>query len=358
MVFVNAAGNLVKIDLQYTPMQIIPTASILSSATFWRNAAISKDGRFIAGLTNDQDNTIYVYDRQTQTDETFILYNPTYSQNPTVTGEVRYADVLEFDYSGQYIMYDAYNELSSTSNGNISYWDIGFLQFWENGGFANGNKAFISKLFSGLPEKTSIGNPAFAKNAPYIIAFDFIDDASEQYDIYGANVETGDYNIIVTNNGGLGWPNYNRLDNTLIYQGPNSANVTNIYRRGLAADKISPSGNETQFIATHRWGVWYADGLRNLSVSAGEPATRSFRLTVSPNPARERAFLHVEAPAAATAQIRVFDMLGAPVQTVAATLATGENRIELDLSRLPAGVYVVRLSTGTGNAAVQLVKGQ
>ncbi len=284
IIFVNSQGHIIPVDMVYTPTNITPTVNPpLSASPVWRNAVISKDGRYVAALTTDADNYIYIFDLFFGTQEAFRLYNPTYSTGQ-ITGDVQYADVLEFDYSGEYIMYDAYNQLSSTQSGDISYWDIGFLQFWENGAFADGNNAFISKLFSGLPEKTSIGNPAFAKNSPYIIAFDFINDLNGQYDVYGANSETGDYNVVVPNNGDLGWPNYNRLDNALIYEGPDGNNVTNIYKHGLAADKISPSGNESQFIANHNWGVWYADGDRSLAVGTNEPGKGLFDISVSPNP--------------------------------------------------------------------------
>ena len=269
---------------------------------------------------------------------------------------MQYADVLEFDYSGEYVMYDAYNELSSTQTGDINYWDIGFLQFWENGAFGNANNAFISKLFSGLPEKTSIGDPTFAKNSPYIIAFDYINDVSGQYDIYGANSETGDYKVIVSNNGALGWPNYNRLDNSIIYEGPNASSVTNIYMHGVASDKISPAGSETQFIANRNWGVWYADGDRSLAVGTSEPGKGAFRIAVFPNPATDFTRLSIGAEEATPARISVVSLFGETLQTREVSLLQGDNQIDLNLRDLPSGTYVVRLFTGNTGAAVKLVK--
>lgn len=356
IIFVNSQGHIIPVDMVYTSTDIIPTVNPpLSASPVWRNAVISKDGRYVAALTTDADNYIYVFDLFSGNQEAFRLYNPTYSTGQ-ITGDVQYADVLEFDYSGQYIMYDAYNQLSSTQSGDISYWDIGFLQFWENGAFTDGDNAFITKLFSGLPEKTSIGNPAFAKNSPYIIAFDFINDLNGQYDVYGANSETGDYNIVVQNNGDLGWPNYNRLDNAMIYEGPNSSNVTNIYKRSLAADKISPSGDESLFISNRNWGVWYADGDRSLAVGTGEPGEDLFDIAVSPNPATDFAQLNIGSKSAARARVSIVSLMGETLQTRDVELSEGENRLDLNLTGLPSGAYVVRLSTGNTGAALKVVK--
>lgn len=356
IVFVNSQGHIITVDMVYTPTNITPTVNPpLSASPEWRNAVISKDGRFIAALTTAQDNYIYIFDLFSGNQEAFRLYNPTYSTGQS-TGDVQYADVLEFDYSGQYIMYDAYNLLSSSQSGDISYWDIGFLKFWENGGFADPNNAFISKLFSGLPEKTSIGDPSFAKNSPYIIAFDYINDVSGQYDIYGANSETGDYNIIVQNNGDLGWPNYNRLDNALIYEGPNSSNVTNIYKRNLASDKISPSGNESQFIANHNWGVWYANGDRSLVVGTSEADKGLSDISLAPNPVADFARLTISAKAATPAHLSIVSMFGQVLQTRDIELTAGENSLDLNTADLPSGAYVVRLFGGNSGAAVKMVK--
>ncbi|MCB0574365.1 MAG: M4 family metallopeptidase, partial [Saprospiraceae bacterium] len=53
IVFVNAAGHIITVDMVYTQTDIIPTVNPpISAAPVWRNAAISKDGRFVASLTD------------------------------------------------------------------------------------------------------------------------------------------------------------------------------------------------------------------------------------------------------------------------------------------------------------------
>lgn len=355
VVFVNNIGHIITIDLSYTPTFQAVVNPPLSSLPEWRNAAISKDGTFVAALTQNENKLIYVYDFIDNKLVSFELYNPTYSTGQS-TGDVKYADILEFDYSGEYIMYDAFNELSSTTNGNISYWDIGFLKFWEAGGFANSSNYFITKLFNGLPQKTNVGNPTLSKNSPYIIAFDYYDGIKDQNDILGANVETGNVGIILENNGAYSWPTYNRLDNALYYEGPNQAGTTNIYRRGLNPDKISGTGNETQFIADRQLVVWFANGNRSLSVGTDEPLHSTISLTVVPNPVTDMARLNIEAASAAAVQVSVVNLLGAIVQNREIQLVEGLNQLELNMQNLPTGTYFVRLFSGNSGVTAKVVK--
>ena len=355
VVFVNTAGDAIYVDLVYNGGTVQATSNVLITDPDLDNVVISKTGFHVAALTSVADEYIYVLDLFNSDQEAFKLYNPTYSTGQE-TGDVQYADVLEFDYSGNYIMYDAFNELTSTTSEDISYWDIGFLEFRKNGVFTDGDNAFISKLFSGLPEKASIGNPAFSKNSPYIIAFDFIDGIANKYSIYGANVETGDYNTIVADNfGATGWPTYNRLDNTLVYEGPDNG-VTNIYRRALAADKISSAGDELGFIADRQWAVPYANGNRSLTVGSNEPASAPFSVSVSPNPVTDFARVNIESKIASPVQLSVVNLLGVTVQTREANLVAGENQLDLNLQQMPAGTYIVRLFSGNSGMAVKVVK--
>ncbi|MEO6758474.1 MAG: M4 family metallopeptidase, partial [Saprospiraceae bacterium] len=305
VVFVNDNQEIVGIDFNYSVNPIQYGTSVLSSDPVWRSVAISKDGRYVAAVTDNTDNRVYIFDLNDPfgSSQTFFLYNPTYTQGQT-TGDVQYADVMDFDYSGNYLMYDAYNELKDQTGQTIDYWDISFVKFRENGQFVDGANAFISKLFSGLPENTSIGNPSFAKNSPYIIAFDYIDEQADQNDIYGANSQTGDYNVIVSDNGELGYPSYSRLDNALLYQGL-AGSATNLYLSGLNPNKIQAQGAESKLIDNHAWGVWYGNGSRSLLVNVDEKAAAALELTASPNPTADALRITFTANSAASVQLSI-----------------------------------------------------
>ena len=358
LVFVNNAGHIIGISLDYSQPTIMFSTTQLSDFAEWRQAAISKDGRFIAALTDSPEPYIYVFDLFFGNSGHFKLYNPTYSQGQ-ITGDVQYADVLEFDYSGEYVMYDAYNELTNNQGQDLSYWDIGFLQFWDNNQFTDENNAFISKLFSGIPTNTSIGDPAFSKNSPYILAFDFIDETgvSPRFDIYGANSETGDYDVILSNNGAQGWPTYNRLDNKMMYETNPASGIYNLRLQGVNSTKIQPSGGSSAFISNHSWGVWYGNGLRSLMVDSKEPGKSPLQLSVAPNPVRDYTQISLNVEDASEAQVSVCNLFGQVLLTREFSLQQGDNVLDYDMSTLPAGSYVIRVSAGNAVAAVKVIKG-
>ncbi len=359
IVFVNKAKQIVLIELAYANGQIQPKTTILSTAADWRNVAVSKDGRYVAALFRETEPIIYLFDFGSSTVRTaeFELYNPTYTQGQA-TGDVAYADVLEFDYSGEFLMYDAFNELTNSRGRDISYWDIGFLQYAKNGTFTDPKNAFITKAFGGLPENTSIGNPTFAKNSPFIIAFDYIDESTTPttYNVLGANVETGDNEIIVNNNRDLGFPYFSRLDNAIIYNRPGTP-AYSIFRQGVDNTKIKGQGTAQSLVANHLAGVWFANGTRSLKVSAHEADRAALQLTVAPNPAVDRTQVRFEATEAVPARIAVFNALGVLVLEQNLLTQQGVNQVDLDLQRLPAGAYAMQLQVGNRMATVQVMKG-
>ncbi|MEO0857672.1 MAG: T9SS type A sorting domain-containing protein, partial [Bacteroidota bacterium] len=64
-----------------------------------------------------------------------------------------------------------------------------------------------------------------------------------------------------------------------------------------------------------------------------------------PNPTPGRATLTFGLAEAAPVRLAVYDLLGRTVRRLDSPRAAGTHAISLDLSRLPAGVYVVRLET-------------
>lgn len=330
----------------------------LSSQPIWRNVVISKDGNRIAALTDDYDNTIYIYDFVSQTDETYTLYNPTYTQGIS-TGNVEYADALEWDYSGENIMYDALSTIVN-ANDTIEYWDIGFIQVWNNAS-RNFGDGFISKLFTGLPENVNIGNPAFSKKSPYIIAFDYIDTFEDSYSILGANTETGNVGEIYPSTD-LGYPNYSVDDRQLIFDGYTTQDDPVVGIVNLANDKINAATNppsaqiliEGDFSGA-RWGVWFANGTRQLT---DNEETKLFdqSLKIFPNPFEENIYLRGALKKAGTVRVEIFDQLGKKVNQLVFNTDTEIWQKSLSLRNLPAGTYVLRASAGASSVSRKMVK--
>jgi bacillolysin len=237
---------------------------VLSDEAFWENAAVSRDGLRVAGISTEIDTAIYVYDFNSGQWAKYMLYNPTTSHDNTNAGGVLFADAIEFDHTGEYLMYDAYNALNSTTADDIYYWDIGFIKVWDYqaNDFGNGT---ISKLYETLPEGISIGNPVFAKNSPYIIAFDYYDEVNEQYGIFGANLNTGDVGLIYENLT-IGYPSYSKKDDAIAFSGLDDQDYEVVGIVKLAANKIVAAGNASLLVEDAKWPVFYASGQRPLGL--------------------------------------------------------------------------------------------
>ncbi|MFZ1496129.1 MAG: M4 family metallopeptidase, partial [Saprospiraceae bacterium] len=325
---------------------------LLSEEPVWRNVSISKDGNRIAALTDNLTNQIFVADfttQQTQT-HTYTLYNPTTGQGGVTTSNVRYADVLEFDLSGQHILYDAYNELS-----NASYWDINVIQVWNNQTHSLTSSGPINKLFNALPDNVSIGNPTYAKNSPFIIAFDYIESGTfgESYAVLGLNLESGNIGEIYTNDD-LGVPTYGKADDKVGFYSSGGGN-NEFNKRNLASDKITGTGNVTNILTGVKWGTYFANGTRNL-VSVNELGRGIQPLQAVPNPATDVVNVYFNADNATKGTLVLYNLLGAEVYRLTVAIAAQRNSYQLALSHLPKGTYFVKLQADNTVATAKIVK--
>ncbi|MEO6692093.1 MAG: M4 family metallopeptidase, partial [Saprospiraceae bacterium] len=248
----------------------------------YRNAVISKDGLLIAVLFDVEEKFIHIFDFDKQKWGDFKLYNPSYSN--TTTGDVRYADVMDFDHSGQFLMYDAFNVIKTDNGQDYEYWDIGFMNVFSNASVAFGDGK-IQKLVSSLPENVIIGNPVFSKNSLDVIAFDYIegDATSNKLTLVGSNIETNDFQAILQDRPVVSFSNYSVKDDRIIFDGENQSGDPSINTVALAANKIQSNGSEQVVLNGAKWGVWFATGVRKLTINTKNFAAIS-SFDISPNP--------------------------------------------------------------------------
>jgi len=233
----------------------------------WVNVAVSRDGTKLALVDNSTTgHTLYVYHITSGQLYSFNLYNPSYSG--TSSGGVKYADALDWDFSGETVMYDAYNAINNTGGNDLDYWDINFIQVWDNATNqpANGE---VQKLFSSLPEGISIGNAVFSKNSPYIIAFDVLDDNQNTFYLYGTNIINGDQSEILSSNTVAGVPSYSKNDNFITFTTVDGTGADMIAKIPLATDKITPNGSWSSIVTGGVWSVWYTVGTRPSTACVG-----------------------------------------------------------------------------------------
>ncbi|MEM1320339.1 MAG: M4 family metallopeptidase [Bacteroidota bacterium] len=349
ILFVDQSRNLREIDVNWTTGTVIDEF-ILEQSVDWRNVATSRDGNRLAavlGNLNDGifNDSIFVFDFVSGEARYFELFNPTTSQGGNTTGDVLFADALEFDFSGEFVMYDAANRIDNNNGSNITYWDIGFVKVWDNATNTFGSGQ-VNKLFSGLGENQSVGNPTFAKNAPFIVAFDLIENdffGNPTYSIMGANIETGDLGTIFEGNT-LGYPNYSKDDDRVIFSFDQNGVQPIVAIRGVQSNRIEGQGDATVFIENANWGVWFATGERDLTVNTDDLQKTEGSLLVYPNPTDGELNVLVEAPASTEALLSVVDPLGRVLLKERHKLISGTNYLSPHLDNLMPGTYFVLIN--------------
>ncbi|MEL6676613.1 MAG: M4 family metallopeptidase, partial [Bacteroidota bacterium] len=332
-----------------------PDEILISSNPEWFNVAISKDGSKLAALLFAVDTAIWVFDLATNpvTVAKFGLYNPT-SVDSITTGEVFYANSIEWDYSGEYLLYDAFNRITGTSGNNIEYFDVGFIKVWDNATNAYGSGQ-ITKLFTSLEEGENISNPVFAKNAPNIIAFDYRNEKTGEYSMWTADINQGNLNKILTNNQ-PSFPNYSKNDDRLIFNMTSNGNPVLGYV-DMGPDKITPAqgASVVPFINVAKWGVYYSNGQRALPID--EEILGSEGITVYPNPTTGQLNLDfsIRQPEAIT--WRVLDMMGKVWLTEKdGTYPVGQVSKTFLLEALPAGLYLIEVEINHGKQVIKVMK--
>ncbi len=334
ILFIDSNNDMIEIDVDWSTGQIL-NEYVINGSGIWRNVATSKDGTKLAAITTDNDNSIFVFDFVSGSSQWFELYNPT-SADGISTGDVEFPDILEWDFSGEYILYDALNIINGQTS-NIEYWDIGFTKVWDNtsNNFSDG---FVSKLFSGLPENVSVGNPTFSKNSPYIIACDVIESTNlgTNYEVIGVNIQTGDQGSIWENNT-LGYPSYSIDDNQIIYTAFNG-NQKIIAIRELESDKVNGTGDAFVMIEDAEWATWFATGDRDLNTS-NEDLENALDLSIYPNPVENTLTIEWQYANISNAGFQLYDLTGSMLLSG----AINAQQTQVNTNHLAAGTYFLRV---------------
>ncbi|HMQ05909.1 MAG TPA: M4 family metallopeptidase [Saprospiraceae bacterium] len=320
---------------------------ILQSDPVWRNVAVSKDGSLIAALTEPLSDKILIYSFDKEEWKEFRLFNQTTGPDAPPIFNVQYADAIEWSHDGTVLMYDALNQLTLTREA----WDISFLQAWDKAGNQFGDGSII-KMFQNIPNGIDIGNPTFAKNAPHIIAFDYIDNTglfTTDYAILGLNLERNDVGLIVENST-LGYPSYDIEDATIVYDALTTQGSPVLAQISLEEDRIHGKGNPSLAFDNGKWGVWFANGERTLTSVPFSSHSNLVLFEIYPNPTAD--YLHIysnniEANINTTDMvIEIINLMGKTIYRQVIKNAAGDTQHTAEVRNFPPGTYVLKLSQG------------
>lgn len=262
--FVPADGFIKRVNLVG-----IPKVENVSSSGVWRNAAVSKDGKKLAALRTlgttvaTTDKQIAVFNLSAGTSKLYTLYNPTYTKGVN-TGQVQNADAIEWDHQSENLVYDAFNTIKNATGGESDFWDVGFINVW-NGSKNDYGTGQIDKLFTSLDAGENIGNPSFSKNSTNIIAFDYFIEQDNVNYVIGVNTERTDGLDYIYENNTLGYPEYSRTDELLLYNYLDAKNILSTYQISMDKSRIkSIKDSQKYLIGQSAYSVWYTVGTRAL----------------------------------------------------------------------------------------------
>lgn len=281
--FVAGDGFIKRVNLAGTPK-----VENVSSTGVWRNVSVSKDGRKLAALrklgttvaTTDKQITVFNLAAGTNAigaSKAYTLYNPTYTQGVN-TGQVQNADALEWDHQSENIVYDAFNVIKNATGTESNFWDVGFINVW-NGSKNDFGTGQIDKLFTSLEPGENIGNPSFSKNSTNIIAFDYFIEKDNVNYVIGVNTERTDGLDFIYENNTLGYPEYSRTDDFVLYNylttdTKTNKNVLNTYQITMDKSRIkSVNKTEKYLVGQSAYAVWYTAGTRVLPTKQNQTIT-------------------------------------------------------------------------------------
>ncbi|MBK7243895.1 MAG: M4 family metallopeptidase [Saprospiraceae bacterium] len=324
---------------------------VIDNQPMYRNAVISKDGSLLAVLSNKEEHIIRVYDYINNKWNEFDINQAT---SNTSNGTAQYADAMDFDHSGQYIIYDALNSITK-SNIESEFWDINTIHVFDLSlnHFANGQ---IEKLFSKLEDNTSIGNPIFSKNNTSVIAFDYMKSTGigSYHYLYAVNTALSDVGIISKIRSRACIPSFSIKDDQMLYNTDLDQEHQSLSVVALNDSKLTSNGSEKILLPNAKWGSWFAVGTRNLIVN--KDIQNLSNLEISPNPFNSNVRIQVNSNQEQKIQIQVLNPLGALVFKQNIKLKEGLNSNWIDLSALHSGLYSIQLVNSKGQMSSKLFK--
>ena len=333
-----------------------------STFTGINNIAISKDGTKLA--MNYGDSSIIVYSYTLSKASSFVLYNPTTSQTTINNNNVRFCDALEWDASGEFVMYDAQTITpGQTAADDADYWDIGFVNVWSNSARTFGSGQ-VQKLFGSIPENASVGNPTFAKNAPYIIAFEYLekDPTTQNFNLFyivTENIQTGalsSLDVPIFNNSTISYPSFTRLDDRILFTNKTSTGALQLATVNLSLDKLSATNAGivlSDYGASQR-GNSFSNGKRVISATA-ETLDKA-DVQIAPNPFKDLVNIAINSAVNADGKIEIFDLLGRAIITRPLSISAGKNAIDVPTQTLNEGAYLVRVTVDGKSLTAKIMK--
>ena len=334
LLFIDSENNLRYIDTDGEGEEVI------NDAGDWSSIALSPNGTRLVATTVYEDSSIYYFDLDLPENNRRIkLYHWT-TQDEIAQSIARYADALQWDATGTYVVYDVFNSISGPSGQSIDFWTVNVLDPLGEA---------IWSIFPPQPKGVHIGNSSLSST---ILSDGTIDDCRLLYERVDEGNSTTEIKVLnlCTNEGGVlysvdynvfTFPNFTNGDREVVFEEwieADGVDTANLWRLSLAADRLSSVGDPLFFVPNSQSPkavIIAGEGSGQPTPVAEEtqaPLPEAFSLAQNyPNPFNASTLISYALPSAGLVALDIFN-------------ARGQRVASLDEGMRPAGAHAVRWS--------------
>ncbi|HCL27483.1 MAG TPA: hypothetical protein DIC52_03480 [Candidatus Latescibacteria bacterium] len=353
VLFVDAANNLRVVNIDGSDERV------LSDTRDWKSISLSPDGSKLAATTMFQEGMIVLLDLvDSEQSKAIPLKRPT-TQEGVTTSVVRFADALDWDPAGEFLIYDAYNAIPRGTGDSLSFWDVTLLEPEEE---------FFVPLFPPQIEGVQLGNPTIARASGRHVVFDRFDsrEGVKSNEVWVYDLVTGDKGMIVSTGSAIAFPTFSADDTELIYQRRDRFGADVVARIPLDESHLRAAGEEQVFLTGAKIPNWLviADE-EDPTTSVGQthegattPATYEL-LGSYPNPFNPTTTIRFQLATAAMVDLSIFDVRGALVarllrqERIAGEHSATWEGLDQGGRAVASGVYLARLRVRVGSRWIQ-----
>lgn len=343
VLFIDSANNLRLINIDGSD------ETVLSGTRDWSSISLSPDGQKLAATTTSEDGAIVLFDfEHPEQSRAIPLKRPT-TQEGVTTSVVLFADALDWDPAGEFLIYDAFNAIPTGTGDSLSFWDVNLLE---------PEKEFFVPLLPPQVQGVQLGNPTIARASGRHVVFDRFDSNVDSNEVWVHDLVTGDAGSIVSTGEAIGFPTFSANDEQLLYERRDPFGRTVVARIRLDETRLRAAGAPTDFLVGAQIPNWLVvaseepDPATSVEEekSSAIPIPTTFALRGNhPNPFNPTTTIRFQLATAARVSLSIYDVRGARVRQLLSEQRPGGEYEVLwngtdDSGRAVAsGVYLARL---------------
>ena len=111
------------------------------------------------------------------------------------------------------------------------------------------------------------------------------------------------------------------------------------------------------YIGTFGRGIWKSNTLlSSREIEHTEFGLKAGQITISPNPAKDNAYILVNTPSTEDGTLQIYDINGRLISTSIVEFKSGDNKIDVDVRNLHTGLHFVTISQNGITKTAKLIK--